>query len=152
MLTPCAPDSTFPSLSQSPAANDAAVLATDNCGGAVTVTHSADALTPGSCPGKIIVTRVYTAADASGNNATCTQTITVADTTPPVITQCAPDSTVQCAAHVPAANDARSEERRVGSGGGTGTHSADAITPGSCPGKFTLTRVYTAADACGNTA
>ena len=100
------PDSTVQCAAQVPAANDAAVLASDNCGGTVTVTHSADVITPGSCPGKFTLTRVYTAADACGNSATCTQTITVADTTPPVITQCAPDSTVQCAAQVPAANDA----------------------------------------------
>src|SRR3989442_9919970 len=88
------------------AVKNSAVVATDNCGGTVTVTHGADVVAPGSCPGKFTVTRVYTAADACGNSSTCTQTITVNDTTPPVITQCAPDSIVQCAAQVPAADDA----------------------------------------------
>src|SRR4029077_20403419 len=104
-ITKCAPDSTVECASQIPAANDSAVVATDNCGGAVTVTHSADTITPGSCAGKFTVTRVYTASDVCGNSSSCTQTITVNDTTAPVITKCAPDSTVECASQIPAADD-----------------------------------------------
>ena len=40
-------------------------------------------------------TVTLTAIDSSGNNATCTATVTVLDTIPPVITQCPPDFTVQ---------------------------------------------------------
>src|SRR3989442_6436767 len=125
--------STVQCAAQVPAANDAAVVATDNCGGTVTVTHGADVVTPGSCPGKFTVTRVYTAADACGNSSTCTQTITVNDTTPPVITQCAPDSTVQCAAQVPAANDAAVVANHNLGGTVAVTHRADAIAPGRLP-------------------
>jgi hypothetical protein len=68
-----------------PAANTAAVVATDNCSGAVTVT-SADVVTPGSCPSRFTIARTYTATDCAGNASTQVQTITVNDQTGPVLT------------------------------------------------------------------
>ena len=56
--------------------------ATDACGD-VTVTFS-DVSVPGVCG--VTITRTWTAEDACGNAAACDQVITVADTTPPLLT------------------------------------------------------------------
>ena len=66
------------------------------------ITHEADVIIAGSCPNKFTVKRTYHATDACGNSSSCTQTITVNDTTAPTITQCAPDATVECASLAPA--------------------------------------------------
>lgn len=56
--------------------------ATDTCDTAPVVTQS-DAIAAGSCPQESVITRTWTATDASGNSATCDQTVTVVDTTLP---------------------------------------------------------------------
>ena len=66
-----------------PPANTASVTATDNC--PVTVTHVSDVITNQTCASRFTLTRTYKATDASGNNASCSQVITVFDGTPPVI-------------------------------------------------------------------
>src|SRR5206468_12973097 len=74
--------------------------ASDNCGGTPTVSWVSDSESnPGSSCNNII-TRTYKATDACGNMKTCTQTITVNDTTAPVIT-CPPNQTVQSYKPVP---------------------------------------------------
>src|SRR5437899_12936144 len=67
---------------------------------------------------------------ACGNHSECVQTITVNDTTAPVITQCAPDATVQCASLVPAAND--SAVTATDNCGGPVTVTHDEIGRASC--------------------
>ncbi|MGB7749264.1 MAG: HYR domain-containing protein [Verrucomicrobiia bacterium] len=63
-----------------------APTATDNTDPNPTI-RSNDVVLPGSCPGSYSVTRTWTAIDCSGNvSAPESQTITVADTTAPVIT------------------------------------------------------------------
>ena len=117
--------------------------------GAITITFLGD-VSSGSCPKTI--TRTYRASDASGNQATCTQTITVHDTTPPAIA-CPPALSVQCAAEVPAhATDLASFATQGGSasdncGAPTVTFVSD-VPSGSCP--KTITRTYRATDACNN--
>jgi len=69
-----------------PAANIALVTATDNCGGAVTITHVGDVISGQTCANRYTITRTYRATDACGNFAECTQTITVNDQTAPVLT------------------------------------------------------------------
>src|SRR5204862_154773 len=86
-----------------PAANDSAVVATDNCPGAVTISHS-DVIVPGSCANRFVVQRTYTATDVCGNASSQVQTITVDDEIAPVITSIPANTTVSCAADVPAAN------------------------------------------------
>jgi hypothetical protein len=117
--------------------------------GPVTVTFVGD-VPSGSCPKTI--TRTYRATDGSGNQATCTQTITVRDTTAPSIT-CPPPVTVQCAADVPP--NATDLTRLVSQGGSASDNcSVPTVTfvrdvpSGSCP--KTITRTYRATDSCGN--
>ena len=149
-------DNTPPVISQLPAASTISCpatpqwttpTATDTCSGNVTLT-SVDVTTPGSCANAYSVTRTWTATDACGNTATATQTITVQDNTPPVISVLPVASTISCPATpqwaTPTATDTCS---------GTVTlTSVDVTTPGACAGSYSVTRTWTATDACGNTA
>ena len=65
-------------------ADTGSATATDVCDPNPTVTYQ-DVESAGSCPQSRIITRTWTATDAAGNVASCTQTITVRDTTPPVL-------------------------------------------------------------------
>src|SRR5204863_3204731 len=96
-------DITVSCASDVPAANNSAVVATDNCVGPVTITHN-DIRTTGICDNRFSIARTYTATDACGNASSKTQTITVNDQTAPVITSIPANVTVSCAGDVPAAN------------------------------------------------
>ncbi|HEY3386457.1 MAG TPA: T9SS type A sorting domain-containing protein [Saprospiraceae bacterium] len=80
----CPANVTVSCASAVPAANPASVIASDNCGGVVTVTHVTDVISNQGCVNFFTVTRTYQATDVCGNSSTCTQTITVNDQTPPV--------------------------------------------------------------------
>src|SRR5262249_10313642 len=97
-------DVTVECASAVPAANEAVVAATDNCGGAPVISHSEQMIT-GTCANKFTIKRSYTATDACGLVSSRTQTITVNDDTAPVITSIPEDVTVECASAVPAADD-----------------------------------------------
>jgi predicted extracellular nuclease len=69
-----------------PAANPTDANAIDNCGPVtLTVTESSNG-GAGSPANPLVIIRMYTATDGSGNSASATQTITVMDITPPLIT------------------------------------------------------------------
>ena len=70
--------------------------ATDNCDANPTVTFSDNFVA--ACGATGTITRDWTATDACGNTHTLSQTITVVDTTPPVISGCPTDITVTAAA------------------------------------------------------
>src|SRR5439155_26467494 len=131
-----------------PPPNDATVVATDSCGGAPVITHS-DQTIPGTCVNRFVVKRTYTATDACGNSSSLTQTITVNDTTAPVITSIPADVTVQCPTAIPAANN--SAVVATDNCGGTPVIAhTDQTIPGNCVNNFVVKRTYTATDACGN--
>lgn len=67
-----------------PAPNVGAVVATDNCTGALTITSN-DVTTPGSCANRFTVARTYTVTDVCGNSSSQVQTIIINDQTGPVI-------------------------------------------------------------------
>ncbi len=148
VITGIPADVTVQCASAVPAPNDAGVVATDNCSGAVVITHS-DQTIPGCCANKFVVKRTYTATDVCGNSSSQTQTITVNDNTAPVITGIPADVTVQCASAVPAPNDAGVVATDNCSGAVVITHS-DETVPGSCANRFVIKRTYTATDVCGN--
>jgi len=128
------------------------VPATDNCDGSVMeATLNPDQVTPGSCPQNYVITRTWSVTDACGNVATGTQIITVQDTTPPTIT-CPPNTLVDCAAGVPAADFAGGSAADTCSGPPTVTHVDDVVSHQTCPNCYTLTRTYRATDGCGNSA
>src|SRR5437660_4333649 len=113
-------------------------MARDNCGGPVTVTHRSDTITPGPCPTLFRSVRTWTATDSCTNSASCAQTITVNDTTAPVISQCPTNQTVSCASQIPPPEDPGRVAIDNCGGPVTVTHGSDTITPGSCPGKYTV--------------
>jgi len=100
--------------------------ASDNCDDNPTITHS-DVTTPGNCPQEYSVTRTWTATDACGNSATASQTISVYDNTPPVISGVGADGSVECPATPQFSNPSASD---LCDDNPTITHS-DVITPGN---------------------
>jgi hypothetical protein len=123
---------------------------TDNCG-IPTVTVSDAISGNGSAASPRIIVRTYTATDAAGNSASASQTITVADGTPPTIT--APDdATYQCATDVPALNASAataSDNCAAPVVNATESNNGGAGSPAS---PLVITRTYTATDEAGNTA
>ena len=123
----------------------AQAIATDNCAGEVTLTF-ADVTTNGQCAGSYSVTRTWTATDVCGNTSTATQTINVEDTTAPVIDQLPSASTVSCPASPEFAQAIATDE----CGSAITLTFADITTEGQCAGSYSVTRTWTATDACGN--
>ncbi|MET0760604.1 MAG: gliding motility-associated C-terminal domain-containing protein, partial [Flavobacterium sp.] len=123
----------------------AQAIATDGCGSTVTLTF-ADATTNSQCAGSYSVTRTWTATDACGNASTATQTINVQDTTAPVIAALPSVSTISCPA-TPVFAQAIATD---GCGSTVTLVFADATTNGQCAGSYSVTRTWTATDACGN--
>jgi len=118
--------------------------ATDTCG-----TNSiavANTITNGGCGRTFTAMRTWRATDACGNQATCSQTVSVVDTTPPVIA-CVAAKTVQCGSgwsfDAPAATDVC---------GTAGITVVSTLTNAGCGNTFTATRTWRATDECGNQA
>ena len=100
----------------------------------------------GDCAQAYTVTRTFTAIDECDNATTLTQTIVIQDTTAPSFVEALPaDTTVQCDS-VPepvilTANDNCQDVDVL---------FVETETAGACPQTYTLTRVWTVADDCGN--
>ncbi len=120
--------------------------ATDACDDDPSLTFE-DERTDGDCPQEYSVTRTWTATDACGNTSTATQTINVIDITPPVISGVGPDGTIECPDEPqfssPSATDACDDDPSL--------TFEDERTDGDCPQEYSVTRTWTATDACGNT-
>ena len=118
---------------------------TDNCvGGQLARTHD-----PNSTFNKGTTTVVYTATDAAGNTATCSFNVNVVDNTPPVITGCPANITVNANASCQAVVTWIPPTVADNCALGTFTPS---IAPGSTFNLGTTTVVYTATDAAGKMA
>jgi len=119
--------------------------ASDSCDPEPALTFS-DETSPGDCPQSYSVTRTWTATDACGNSSMASQTITVTDTTAPVISGVGSNGTVECPGmpsfSTPSASDACDPAPSL-------TFN-DETTPGPCPQAYSVTRTWTATDACGN--
>ena len=116
--------------------------ATDNCG-EVTIDVVEETL-PGACAGDYIITRAFTATDDCGNSTSATQTITIIDTTSPVLT-IPSDYTAECSADHPM-DDASATDNC----GEVTIAVVEETLPGLCAGDYTITREFTATDDCGN--
>ncbi|MBK7342545.1 MAG: hypothetical protein IPJ06_05220 [Saprospiraceae bacterium] len=121
---------------------------TDNCDPDPTETFT-DATIPGNCADNYKIERTWKATDRCGNvSTTCKQTITIEDTTPPVLVGCPDDITVEC--------DAIPVNPIV-----TATDNCDldvdvtiisGISNVICPDGYSIEIVWTATDNCGNAA
>jgi uncharacterized repeat protein (TIGR01451 family) len=134
-------DSTLPT-------NTGMASATDNCDPAPVVTYS-DVTTAGGCPQEYTITRTWTATDACGNGTNCTQVVTVDDSTPPVITTCAADITIECDESTLPANTGLTSATDNCDPAPVVTYN-DVTAAGGCPQEYTISRTWTATDACGN--
>ncbi|RAJ06992.1 gliding motility-associated-like protein [Chitinophaga skermanii] len=120
------------------------LYATDNCGTATLVARQDT--TGGACPGNFTITRTFTATDACGNTSSVFYTITVRDTIAPVITGVPANIRVSCEGEAPMGTPTATDN----CGSATITY-ADTKVPGTCAGNYTINRVWTAKDQCGNT-
>ncbi|MFM7233020.1 MAG: T9SS type A sorting domain-containing protein [Flavobacteriales bacterium] len=118
--------------------------AVDNCTGSLSILESVDTVNQGCV---VIYQRNFSVSDDCGNISVATQTITVSDTTPPVL-EVPAGYTVECSAEVvytdASAYDNCSENLNI---------VVDAITEtdgNDC--SYTITRYFSVTDDCGNTA
>jgi len=135
-----------PSSAECPATSSFTTpTATDACDPAPSLVFN-DVTTPGACPQEYSVTRTWTATDACGNSSQASQTISVTDNTAPAISGLPGASSVECPATpvftTPTATDACDPSPSL-------TFN-DVTTPGACPQEYSVTRTWTATDACGN--
>jgi hypothetical protein len=137
-------------LSEVPPADASLVHGQDNCDTATTVLHLGDVVAGGNgcAADPIVVTRTFRVSDDCGNAADVAVTINVADTVAPSLVGVPADATAECGA-IPAPATV------------TATDNCDSNVPvvlvesasaGSCAGGYTITRTWTATDACGNSA
>ncbi|MEO7514601.1 MAG: hypothetical protein ABIW93_02230 [Verrucomicrobiota bacterium] len=118
--------------------------AVDTCN-STTVTY-ADAST-NLCGSTKIITRTWMATDSCGNKATCHQTITVRDITPPALTVPA-NRIIECP------GDTRTNATGVATavdGCGSVSITYGDVVSNSCGATRTILRLWTATDTCGNT-
>src|SRR5207247_8442722 len=133
-----------PSTIECPAAPSfAAASATDACGSGFTLTFS-DA-TNALCGASYRVTRTWTATDACANSSQASQTINVEDHTGPVIAALPGPSTIEC----PAAPSFAAASATDACGSGFTLTFSDA-TNALCGASYSVTRTWTATDACAN--
>ncbi|MBT8272123.1 MAG: T9SS type A sorting domain-containing protein, partial [Bacteroidia bacterium] len=105
-----------------------------------------ESITAGSCTGNYTITRTWTATDACENQTVHVQTITVEDTTDPTFNEALPgDLTVDCNS-VPSAETLSATDDCTTAG----VAFEESTAAGSCTGNYTITRTWTATDACDN--
>ena len=121
----------------------------DDACGAVSV-EVTEEIVAGDCPQEMTVLRTYTATDDCGNSTSAVQTIHVVDTTAPTFTF-TPEATSTVFA---AEGDTLAEPFVVvlDNCDTEATWSVEETILVDSPNEFTVERVYTAMDACGNTA
>ncbi|MBI2927593.1 MAG: HYR domain-containing protein, partial [Verrucomicrobia bacterium] len=122
------------------------------CGASTSILFS-DTVTPGACPETYTITRTWTATDVCSNQSTGVQVITVQDTTPPVLTLCPANVTVECTADTtPAAlGTATATDNCDSTPTITFSDASTQTSTGACTDQnYTLTRTWRATDNCGN--
>ncbi|GAA4808862.1 gliding motility-associated C-terminal domain-containing protein [Litoribaculum gwangyangense] len=132
------------------------VSATDACStNPLTVTFT-ETTSPGSCAGNYTVVRTWSATDECGNIANETQTITVVDTTAPVIdnTPGDLDATLECsdAAGISAALTLAPTATDDCSTPAITLVSDDTTVDPTCPNAYTQVRVWNFTDGCNTSA
>ena len=149
VITFCPADTTINCTEDTTTANLGVALATDNCTSTVTITYS-DVVTPGGvCTQAYSFVRTWVATDECGNSTSCEQTVTVQDTTSPVIVFCPPDTSINC---VNADTSTASLGAPVASDncGSVSITYSDNVIFYSCAGNYAFNRTFYVTDDCGN--
>ncbi len=125
----------------------ASPTAIDNCDTDVEITYVETRIDGGLCPDGYSLQRVWTATDDCGNQDMQTQLISVEDQTAPILAGVPADVTVECDAipspASPTATDNCDTDVEI-------TYVETRIDGGLCPDGYSLQRVWTATDNCGN--
>ncbi|MDI9257052.1 hypothetical protein QHT84_06460, partial [Flavobacterium sp. YZ-48] len=98
----------------------------------------------GSCP--TVITRTFRVTDACNNVGSAVQTITIQDTTAPIIAALPAPSSISC----PATPSFATATATDNCGTVASLTFNDVTTNGACAGSYSVTRTWTATDACGN--
>lgn len=146
----CPKDITVSCDEQLPTPDPSAMTVSDNCNGVVKREFIGGVTYDKICLNRYKVTRTYTATDACGNVATCTQHLEVSDELSPYIT-CPPNLTVSCPDpaltpdpfYVFAADNCGFVTLKA--------HESDQVSGPTQPNWYRITRTYRAEDNCGNT-
>jgi len=132
--------------SQIPAADSGLVTYSDACN-SVTLTSLPEAITNQICPNKLTILRTWIATDACSNSASASMLVIVNDEKPPTIS-CPANVTVDYPASVdPSATGTATAADNCGA---VNVNFADSTVPGAGNAR-TITRTWTALDACNNT-
>jgi large repetitive protein len=121
------------------------VTANDNCNGDVPVVFNETTTNLISCGFR--VTRTWSAEDACGNITTATQIILVTDTVDPYLLDIPENITVGCGEEIPPVQLPLAMDDCAGP---VSVFLAENQFPGTCPGEFSIQRVFRAFDNCGN--
>ncbi|SFW78902.1 gliding motility-associated C-terminal domain-containing protein [Chitinophaga sancti] len=127
------------------------VNATDNCGTVKVSFSQSRVAAAGACAGNYQLIRTWIAKDQCGNTNTWKQTITVQDTTKPVIGTAPADVTVACGGTIPAEAALYATDNCDAAFPKRATMTTDPYTVDICNG-YTITRRWNIKDACGNAA
>ena len=138
-----------------PEDTDGPATATDNCGtvGPTKVLGYIDVADLSYCNGTGIITRTWVAEDDCGNTAGHVQIITVKDTIAPTFTFTPANITIQCDDSILPAdtNGPATATDNCGMDPNEPISYVDVDNLGGCNGTGSITRAWTALDACGNT-
>ena len=138
-----------------PADTNGPATASDNCGmNPNTPISHADVDDLSGCNGTGTITRTWTALDVCGNTTEYVQIITVIDTSAPAFTLTPADITIQCSDSILPAdtNGPATATDNCGVDPNQPISYVDVDNLGGCNGTGSITRTWTALDACGNTA
>jgi hypothetical protein len=107
-----------------------------------------DVITAGNCANNFIITRTWTATDECGNSSSDVQSITVEDTTAPVVTVPAADLSMECFDATAVATWAATASANDNCDGTLTVIPTYTAPADNC--NQTVTVTFTATDACGN--
>ncbi len=145
----CPPDFAVECIEDIPSPAPGMITSTDNCDPNPVVTFVSETQNGTTCP--IIITRTFRATDASGNWVECSQTITIDDQTPPVLTGCPADLAINCDDPVPPPAAVAATDNCSGVTLDF-TQTQEALNPLECTWEIIITRTWIATDLCGNQA
>ena len=118
----------------------------DQCGGTITIDFD-QVKNTNNCEDNYTIINTWTATDECGNSSTAVQTITVIDVIPPLISDVPNDTTVQCSG-IPAIIHPTTTDNCDNPVNVVYSEQIDSTDCSS----YTITRIWTATDNCGNQA